>query len=284
MSALIYRYRKLKTVFTYLLLILVTTVSLFPLLWGIASSLRTDAELFRYAIPFSYRTLIPQEPTFAAYITLFTEFNFLQPLMNTLIVCAISILLSCTINSIAAYSFATYNFKFKKFLFGIILISFMIPFEAIALPLYGVVDGLGWINTRQGIIFPGIASGLVLFLFTQFFKDLPPSLMEAARVDGASGKTIFISIIMPLSIPVFITAGLMVFMAQWNAFLWPLLVARGPSIRMIQTALSDFHTEFGTLWSLLYAGSIVSALIPLLLFLPLQRFFVQGVTSSGIKG
>ena len=279
-----FKYKALKTTLTYFMLCFVALIALFPLLWGIASSLRTDHELFRYVIPFSSRTLIPQEPTFASYIALFVDFNFARPIVNTLIVCALSIFFACLVNSVAAFSFATFNFRFKGILFATVLVSFMIPFEAIALPLFSVVDSFGWVNTRQGIIFPGIASGLVLFLFTQFFKDLPPGLIEAARVDGASWRIVFTSVIVPLSGPVFITAGLMVFMSQWNAFLWPLLVARGPAIQMVQTALSDFSTEFGTLWSLLYAGSMVSALIPLLLFLPLQRFFVQGVTSSGIKG
>lgn len=276
-----------KTIYTvgiYLLLIFVTVATLFPLLWGVASSLRTDQELFKYAMPFTAKTLIPQEPTLDAYRRLFSEFNFMRPIINTLVVTGCCILFGCIINSLAAFAFATFNFRFKKIIYGIVLVSFMIPFEAIAMPLYGVVDGFGLINTRSGIIIPGIADGLVLFLFTQFFRDIPPSILEAARVDGAPWRTIFVRIIIPMSAPVFITAGLMIFMNQWNAYLWPLLVARTPEIRMIQTALGDFQTERGTLWSLLYAGSMVSALIPVLLFLPFQKYFVQGITSSGVKG
>ena len=278
------KYKSYKTLLIYLMLIVVTFLSLFPIAWGLVSSLRTDRELFAYAIPFTYRTLIPQEPTLESYRTLFVDFNFMQPIINTLIVCGLSIFFACLVNSIAAFSFATFQFKFKNILFGIVLMSFMIPFEAIALPLFGVVNSLGWVNTRHGIVFPGVASGLVLFLFTQFFKDIPASLLEAARVDGAPWGMVFTKILLPLSGPVFITAGLMIFMSQWNSFLWPLLVARSRDIQMIQTALGDFQTERGTMWSLLYAGSIVSALIPLILFLPLQKYFVQGITSSGIKG
>jgi len=207
----------------------------------------------------------------------------MQPIVNTLIVSGSVIFFGCLINSIAAYAFAMYDFKFKSILFATILISFMIPFEAIALPLFGIVDSFGWVNTRLGIIVPGVANGLALFLFTQFFKDIPKSLLEAARVDGASWYTSFFRIIMPLSVPVFITSALMMFMSQWNAYLWPLLVARSRDIQLIQTRLGDFQTERGTLWSLLYAGAIISALIPLLLFLPFQKYYVQGITSSGIK-
>ena len=123
-----------------------------------------------------------------------------------------------------------------------------------------------------------------MFLFTQFFKDIPPSLIEAARVDGAGWPTIFVKIILPSSIPVFVTAGLMIFMDQWNAYLWPLLVARSQDIRPLQIALASFKMERSTLWSCMYAGAIFSAIIPLGMFLPFQRFFVQGITSSGIKG
>ncbi|MEG2253283.1 MAG: carbohydrate ABC transporter permease, partial [Clostridia bacterium] len=192
--------------------------------------------------------------------------------------------LGCIINSIAAYAFASFEFKGKRVLYAIILASFMIPFEAIAMPLYNVVDGFGLVDTRAGLILPAIASGLVLFLFTQFFRDIPPSLVEAARIDGANLTQVFMRIIMPSSVPVFITAGLMIFMDQWNAYLWPLLVARSRSVQTIQIALSSFKMERQTLWSCMYAGTIISALIPLVLFLPFQKYFVQGITSSGVKG
>lgn len=278
------RFKPIRTTLLYLGLAVITVLTIFPLLWGIASSLRNDTELFKYAIPFTIKTLIPVEFTTQAYHRLFAEFHFQRPIFNTLLVTTISIVVGCLANSVAAFSFATFQFKGKTVIFGFVLVSFMIPFESIALPLYNVVDGLGLVNTRAGILVPGIADGLVLFLFTQFFKDLPPSLLEAARVDGASWGTIFLRIIAPLSKPVFITAGLMIFMNQWNSYLWPLLVARSREIQMIQTALGSFQTERSTLWSCLYAGSMISALIPLCLFLPFQKYFVQGITSSGVKG
>lgn len=274
----------IKTMVIYLALVLIAAATLFPLLYGVASSFRSDMEIYKYALPFTWQTLIPVEFTLQSYIDLFTKFNFAQPILNTMIVVLISIPVGCLINSVAAFSFAVFQFKGKKLIFAIVLASFMIPFESIALPLYNVVDGFGWIDTRAGLIIPTVASGLVLFLFTQFFRDLPPSLIEAARVDGATLPRIFVSIIIPASIPVFVTAGLMIFMDQWNAYLWPLLAARDREIQTIQIALSSFKAERQTLWSCLYAGSILSALIPLFLFLPFQKYFVQGITSSGIKG
>jgi ABC-type glycerol-3-phosphate transport system permease component len=259
-------------------------LTIFPLLWGLASSLRPDRELFEYVMPFSSKTFIPQVLTFNNYIRLFNEFNFLRPITVTLMVTIITIIFGCIINGVAAFSFATFNFSFKKIIYTIVLLSFMIPFEAIAMPLYNVVNRFGWVDTLHGIIIPSIADGLVLFLFTQFFKDIPSSLIEAARVDGANWRTVFTRIIMPSSVPVFVTAGLMIFMNQWNSYMWPLLVARSRDIQLIQIAISSFRGERNTLWACIYASSIISALIPLFLFLPFQKNFVQGIISSGVKG
>ena len=278
------RKRVFNAIILYFLLLIVAVISIFPLLWGIASSLRPDAELFRYAIPFSSKTFIPQEPTFQAYIDLFTRFNFMRPIRITLVVTSLTIIFGCMVNGVAAFSFATFNFKFKNIIYTIVLVSFMIPFEAIAMPLYNVVNQFRWVDTIYGLVVPSVADGLVLFLFTQFFRDIPTSLIEAARVDGASWRTVFIRIVMPNSIPVFITAGLMIFMNQWNSYLWPLLVARSRHFQMIQIALATFRSEYHTNWAAIYAGSIISALIPLFMFLPLQKYFVQGIISTGVKG
>ncbi len=276
--------KTLKNLFIYIGLIIITILTVFPLLWCLSASLRSDTEFFKYITPFSIHTLIPVELTFDSYIKLFSKYNFARPIVNTIIVSIVTIIAGCLLNSIAAFAFACFNFKFKEALFAIFLVSFMVPFEAISLPLYKVVSGLGWMNTYAGLIVPTVASGLVLFLFTQFFKDIPPSIIEAARVDGANLPQIFIKIVLPSSVTVFVTASLIIFMDQWNAYLWPLLVARSKEIQTIQIALSSFKMERVTLWSCLYAGAMISALVPLALFLPTQKYFVQGITSSGVKG
>jgi ABC-type glycerol-3-phosphate transport system permease component len=274
----------LNTTFIYTVLLVLTLITIFPLLWGVASSLRPDEELFQYIIPFSSKTLIPQELTFDAYKILFGQFDFLRPIRITLLVTILTIFFGCIVNGVAAFAFATFKFKFKNIIYTIVLLSFMIPFESIAMPLYNVVNQFRWVDTIYGLVVPSVADGLVLFLFTQFFRDIPVSLIEAARVDGASWATVFIRIILPSSVPVFVTAGLMIFMNQWNSYLWPLLIARTKRFQMIQIALSTFRGEHFTLWACVYAGSIISALIPLFLFLPFQKYFVQGIISSGVKG
>ncbi len=278
------RMKRITKVICIILLVLLAFIAVFPLLWAIASSLRPDNEIYQYALPFQWHTFFPVKFTAEAYVALFTEHNFQRPIINTLTVSLLTVLLSCLVNSIAAFGFTFFHFKGKKALYSLVLISFMVPFESIAIPLYKVVYQFNWVNTYWGLIVPGIADGLVLFLFVQFFSTIPDGLFEAARIDGASWMQIYRRILIPMSKPVLITAALMVFINQWNSFLWPLLVAHGRDMRLIQVALSDFTAEHVTLWSRLYAASVVSAVLPLLLFLPFQKYYVDGITSSGLKG
>lgn len=276
--------KTVRKILLYLICISICIIMLFPFLWGIASSFRADDELFKYAMPLSWRTFIPQNFTANAYVRIFEEFAFGRAIINTLIVTFATILLGLIVNSMAAFAFACFEFPLKKVLFAIVLMTFMIPFEAIALPLYKVASNLQMVDTLQGMIVPCIANGMVLFLFTQFFKELPVGLLEAARIDGASWPAIFRKIVLPLSVPVTISAGLMIFISQWNSYLWPLIIGMSKEMQVIQTALGSFQQERGTLWSCLYAAAIISAVIPLALFLPFQKYYVEGITSSGIKG
>lgn len=268
----------------YIALVVMTVVSLFPVIFCLSASLRTQEDLFKNMFPFTIKSLLPTELTAVNYIAIFTEYDFWRPIVNTLIVTILTILLGCVINSMAGFAFTCFEFKGKKIFYPLVLVSFMVPFEAIAIPLYGVADTFGMVDTYAGMIIPAIADGLVTFLFIQFFKDIPPSLIEAARVDGAKWPVIFTKIIMPISVPVFITAGLMIFMNQWNSYLWPLLVARSKEIRTIQIAISQFSGERSIKWTYIYAGSMISAIIPIALFLPFQKYFVEGITAGSVKG
>ena len=246
----------------YIVLIVMVIVSLFPIIFCLSASLRTQEDLFQSMFPFSFKALIPTKVTFENYVIIFTKYEFWRPILNTVIVTA------CTI----------------FFLYGLVLISFMVPFESIAIPLYDVANKMKMVDTYAGMIVPAIADGLVAFLFIQFFKDIPVALIEAARVDGASWPRIFFRIIMPISVPIFITAGLMIFMNQWNSYMWPLLVARSKEIRTIQIAISAFSGERAIQWTYIFAASLVSAGIPICLFLPFQKYFVEGITAGSVKG
>lgn len=268
----------------YLVLILLAVIALFPILYVILASFRTDEEIFKYALPFSSKTIFPVNWTFENYRVIFDQFKFAVPLKNTVIVVAALLPINLLVAALAGYAFAFFNFKGKAALFSIFIVSFMVPIDSIALPLYSFTSQLNLVDTYWALILPSISSGLAMFLFTQFFKGVPKSFLEAARIDGANLMQIFAQIVLPLSIPVIITAGLMIFVTEWNNYLWPLLITRSPSVRTIQVALAYFKDENETFWSYIYAAASISAVVPILLFLPLQKYFVQGVTSSGLKG
>lgn len=268
----------------YIVLILLVFVALFPIAFCLSASLRTQEDLFQNMFPFTLRSLFPSALTLENYQILFTKYEFWRPILNTLIVTVLTIVFGCLINSIAGFAFTCFDFKGKKLLYGLVFVSFMVPFESIAIPLYDVANKLKLVDTYAGMIIPAIADGLVAFLFIQFFKDIPVALIEAARVDGASWPKIFVKIIMPISVPVFVTAGLMIFMNQWNSYMWPLLVARSKEIRTIQIAIGQFSGERAIQWTYIYAGSLISAIIPICLFLPFQKYFVEGITAGSVKG
>lgn len=275
---------RLFSITAYLVLSVIAVIAIFPILYIFLAAFRTNQEFFEYALPFTWKTLIPQQWTVDNFQAIFSEFHFGRSILNTCLVIAVLLPLSLILSALGGFTFAFFEFRLKKVLFAICLISFMIPTDAIAIPLYKEVSQMRLINTYWALIFPSAASGLAMFLFTQFFKDIPKSILEAGRIDGANWLQIFFGIVLPLSVPVSITAGLMIFINEWNNFFWPLLVARNEEVRTIQVALAYFEDENQVYFSYIFAASAISALVPVCLFLPLQKYFVQGITSGGVKG
>jgi multiple sugar transport system permease protein/putative chitobiose transport system permease protein len=256
---------------------------LLPLWWALASSVRPLNDIFKYVSPFSLAALIPDKITFEAYRSIFFDRGFGIAVFNSLLVALATVLAGLGVNSLAGFAFAVLRFPGRNALFGITVLTFLVPFEAISIPLYTVVRSLGWLDTYLALIVPGVANGIVIFLFRQFFSQVPRELVDAARIDGASWLTIFVRIYLPLSKPVIVSAALLIFLFQWEAFLWPLISTRSEGLKVIQVALAGFEERYRTLWNELFAAATVAALIPLLILLPLQRFYVQGVTAGGFK-
>jgi len=267
----------------YMVLAIIAAATLAPLIWAFSSSFRNDAEIFGTVSPFTIKSLIPQNPTLQSYINIFTVRAFYRPIFNTFFVAVLNIIVGILLNALSGFAFAKFNFRFKTVLFMIVMISVMVPFEAIAIPLYFLINFFRWVDTYYALLMPAFANGLLIFLFKQFFEDIPDSLVESARIDGAKWRRIFFQIMLPLSVPVLISASLMIFISQWEAFMWPLIAARSKSLKMIQVALTDFRLEHMTLWSELFAASIVTAVIPTLLLLPFQKYFIRGIAASGMK-
>jgi len=263
--------------------LLVCILFILPLWWALASSLRPLADTFKYVSPFSWKAFVPDKPTFAAYVTIFSGKSFGTAVFNSVFVSGATVLLGLLINGLAGYAFAVLRFPGRNVLFFLVVLTFLVPFEAIAIPLYTVVRSIGWLDTYQGLIGPGVANGIVIFLFRQFFAQIPRELAESARLEGASWLGILFRIYLPLSKPVVISASLLIFLFQWESFLWPLIATRSENLKVIQVALAGFEERYVTLWNELFAAAIIAALIPLIILLPLQRFYVQGVTADATK-
>ena len=273
-----------RQVSVHLLFCLVGVLFVLPLWWSVASSLRPIDEIFKFTSPFSIQALIPTHLDFSAYVNIFVDKGFGRAVGNSLLVAVATVIGGLIINGLAGYAFAVFQFPGRRLLFFVTVLTFLVPFETISIPLYGMIKAFGWIDTYAALIVPGLANGVVIFLFRQFFAEIPPELAEAARLDGAGWLTILWKIYLPLSKPVIISGGLLLFLFQWEAFLWPLISTRSEELRVIQVALAGFQERYETLWNELFAASNVATLIPLLILLPLQRFYIQGVTASGFKG
>lgn len=267
----------------YIIHLVLALIVLLPLAFALVSSFRPLDEIYKYMSPVTWRTFWPSELTFEAYQSLFVGRGFGRTLLNTFLVGFSSVLGGLVLGSMAAFAFVYFEFRGKAALFLLVLLTFMIPFEVISIPLYSLVNQLGWIDTYAGIIVPGLANGLVVFLFRQFFLELPYSLIESARMDGASWGRVYARIVMPLCKPVTVSASLLIFIQQWESFMWPLIATRSKEYKVIQVALSDFITEYGTYWNEMFAAAILSVLIPVILLIPLQRYYVQGIANTGSK-
>jgi multiple sugar transport system permease protein/putative chitobiose transport system permease protein len=267
----------------YVLLIFVAALILLPMLWAFAASFSPNEKVFQYASPFSPRAFFPVDFTVEAYAFLFGH-GFGQSLLNTFVLGMVVVFVGGLVNALAGFAFARFEFRGKRFLFiFVVMVTFLVPVDLTAIPRYILVNSLGWINTWPGLIIPGLASSVVIFLFRQFFEELPQDLIDAARVDGASWSRLFFGVILPLSKPVLITAALLLFLSQWDSFFWPLLVAPRPELRVVQVDIAMFVGQFQTYWNRLLAGANLAAIVPILLLLPFQRYYIQAITSSGIK-
>lgn len=203
--------------------------------------------------------------------------------MNSLIVAVCTVTGGFLVNGLAGFAFAKYRFRGKKLLFTIFLFSFMIPFEVIAIPLYKTTDTMGLLNTRLALILPMVGNGMIVFLYRQFFMEIPDSLIESAVIDGAGALKIFFRLLVPLSKPVIISASLMMFIQQWDAFLWPMVAAANKELKVVQVAISELYGETFTDWTLIYAATVIAILIPVSFVLPLQKYYIQGVAGTGVK-
>lgn len=267
----------------YGLLTVVTVIAVLPLMWAFAASFTPNSKVFEYAYPFTWRALLPVDFTIEAYEQLFAR-GFGRSILNTLFLGATGVIVGGTFSAMAGFAFARFDFYGKNVLFVVVvLLTFVVPIDLIAIPRFILVNELGWNNTWPGLIIPNLASSMAIFLFRQFFSEIPQELIDATRVDGASWFRVFFGIVIPISKPVLISAGLLLFLVQWDAFFWPLLVAPAAELRVVQVDISFAVEQYQTLWNQLMAGSILAALIPIILVIPFQRYYVRAILGTGLS-
>jgi ABC-type glycerol-3-phosphate transport system permease component len=259
---------------------------LFPILWMFSSALRPVEEIFAYTNPLSWKTFFPVTLTLDNFKNLLFSpgSQWFRYIFNTLFVTIVIVFVGGFINALGAYAFARFNFKGRNTLFNFTLVTVIVPFGAIILPLYLVVKQLGWIDSYQALIIPSLANAFNIFLLRQFFLGIPKELEEAAIVDGANRLQIFFELIIPLSWPILITTGLIAFQSSWDSFLWPIIVTSSEKVRVIQVGLAMLIGQDTQTWDYLFAAVTIAALIPLIIFIFLQRFYQQGVATTGLKG
>jgi len=263
----------------YVALIGVAALMLFPFGWMIATSLTSDSQLFVTPPQLIPAPLVPD-----SYIRVAEAFPIGRFLANSLVVAAISTTLQVGTSAMAAYAFARLRFRGRDLLFLIYLATLMVPLQVIIVPLFIEMRILGLVNTYPGLILPAIASAFGTFLLRQAFLSLPRELDEAAFIDGASHWTVFRRIVLPLAGPALATFAIFAFMASWNSFLWPLIVTSSQDLFTLPVGLSNLHGRYETAWNLVMAGSTISVIPIVIVYVIAQKHVIRGVALSGIKG
>ncbi len=257
--------------------IAIVTVS--PILWMLSASFMAPGEASTAPL-----RLLPAHPTIENYIGLVSRMHMPLYFLNSLIIASAVTLISLLFNSMAGFAFAKYRFAGRNRVFQFLLSGMIIPAQVTMLPLFLMLKTMGFVNTYVGAIIPGLASIFGIFLMRQFIMAIPDSLLEAARIDGASEFKVFRSVIIPLCRPVLVTLALFTFMGTWNDFMWPLIIMTDDSRYTLPVALANLRGEHLQDVELMMAGSVVTILPVVILFLAFQRHYVRGIMVGGVKG
>lgn len=264
---------------TYTVLAVVGLVWIFPFIWMALGSIKSQGEIL--ATP---PTFWPKNPTLENYAKWFGELNFGTYFVNSMIVAVITVLGNVVFCSMVGYALAKMDFAGKRILFGAVMITLMVPSVSTFVPLFVIVSNLGLSNTYWALILPFLTQPIGVFLMRQFMMGIPDALLEAARVDGAGELRIFWSIVIPQCGPPLATLSILTFLASWNNFLWPLVAMQTNDRYTLPVALSLYSTgQNATNYGVLLAGAVLVITPILLLFVALQRYFIQGVAMTGIK-
>lgn len=262
-----------------LLLAVVAAFALFPLLWMLSVSLMAPGEASQFPPP-----MLPEKPGLSAYHSLFETTGIARYFLNSLIVATLGTALSLAFNTTAGYAFAKLRFTGRDRIFQLLLAALVIPAQVTMLPLFLMLKEIGLINSFAGVLVPVTASIFGIFLVRQYALSVPNELLEAARIDGASEWRIFLQIVLPALMPIVITLALFTFLGVWNDFMWPLIILTDQEKYTLPVAIAALSREHVQDNELMMAGSVLTVLPVLLLFLVLQRYYLQGLMAGSVKG
>jgi len=260
-------------------LVLASLASACPLLWMLSVSFMAPGESSHFPPP-----VLPSAVTLDNYRALLSTLGLGKSFLNSLLVASVSTLLSLCFNVTAGYAFAKLEFPGRDRLFRLLLGALVIPGQVAMIPLFLLLKQLGLVNTYAGVLIPSLASVFGIFLVRQYARSIPDELLEAARIDGAGEFRTFVSVVLPTLTPIVVTLALFSFLGSWNDFLWPLIVLSDDDLRTLPVALAALSREHVQDRELMMAGSVLTVLPVLVLFLSLQRYYLRGIFAGSVKG
>ncbi|NOU95960.1 ABC transporter permease subunit [Paenibacillus sp. LMG 31456] len=273
----------IKKILVYLVMAFTTAVFLLPLLWSVISSLKPEAKIVSYPPQW-----IPDQFTLENYVQVLQKHPYLSWMLNSIYMTVASTVFVLVLTTLAAYAFGRLEFRGKKLIFTLVLSMLLIPIQAYIVPLFLLVSSLGILNSYSAIVLVAGANVTSVFILTSFFRSIPRELEEAARIDGCQDFGIFSKIMLPLSKPALSTVTILMFITNWNNFLWPLIAIRENALKPLTVGIAQFMGGANSTAQFQYGTSLAGAcmaIIPsIIVFLALQRYFVEGIANTGIKG
>lgn len=270
----------MKKVLIYIILLIVTAVMILPFLWMLSASIKSDREVFMMN-PFVW---IPKQPRWSNYIDIWTKIPMLKFVTNTVILTVVVTFLQLLTSSFAAYSFAKMEFKYKKTLFFAYIATIALPWQVYMVPQFIMMRKMGLNDKLLAMVCLQAFSAFGVFLMKQFYEGIPSDFCEAARIDGMSEYNVYLKIMLPLSKPALSTLIIITFVNTWNDYLGPLIYLKTEEKKTIQLGLKMFIGQYSSEYGLIMAGSMISLIPVIIMFVFMQKYFVAGVTTAGLKG
>ena len=264
-------------VIRWTILFLGGVVMVMPIVFMLSTSFKWPHEIYNLMI-------IPDDPTIENYTYVLEDGRFYKWFINSLIVATITTISAVIFDSLVGYTLCKFRFRGRMIVFVAILSTLMIPTEMLVIPWYLMARDFGWLNSYWGIMFPGVITAFGIFLMKQFFESVPDDFLEAARIDGLNEFQIWWTVAMPLVMPAISALAIFVFLGNWTAFIWPLIVTNDPALYTLPVGLTTFSVEQDVEWELIMTGAALATIPTLIVFLAFQRYIIRGVVMTGLKG